>query len=328
MSVRPLVARRVTVGLPTYNRANLAVRAAQSVLAQTYPEVELVVSDDFSTTDDSEDRIEALRPLAGTKVLRIERQPHWLGLVRNFDACLRLATGEFFLLLGDDDVLEPTAIERLVHGFLHRTPTTTPEQVGLTWSPCSIVDATGARLWTTTGGPPVESPANLLQELWSGNRGPRLSSMLMRTTEALAIGGFEEKYGDLCDIATWAQAALRYPAVLCVPEPLVQYTNHQRSVTSQSSVEDWQDRTELVHKALLVRARAVADPSAERIIARARAKFLGGITLTILMQIIGEPGWMSTMLRETRRRPDILLGPDVLRRVLKDGWKAVRLLGR
>lgn len=320
-----LVPGLVTIGIPTYNRPLLAERAARSVLAQTYPDIELLVSDDFCPEDDSEDRIAGLTPLVGGKQLRIIRQPSRLGLARNFDACLQNARGEFFLLLGDDDVLLPGAIEALVAGFLHPPEPLSPQQVGLSWCPCEIIDAGGAPLWKTKPGPAAESPADLLVNLWHGKRGPRLSSILVRTADARVVGGFQSRYGDLCDIGNWAQVALAYPFVFCWQQPLAQYANHQNSTTSQSSLSDWQSFAYVVHDDLLARARACGNQSAEIKVRKARSAFLSGITLTILMQTIGKPGWIANALRETVRKPGIMLGPLMLRRFLMDGWKLLRL---
>src|SRR5437879_1051280 len=91
---------RVTIGIPTFNRSSLSIRAIRSALRQTYPHVEILVSDD-AYSDDTVERIEEI----GDPRLVFYRQRERLGLIDNFDFCLRHATGEFFLLLGDDDVL-------------------------------------------------------------------------------------------------------------------------------------------------------------------------------------------------------------------------------
>lgn len=320
-----LIPGRVTVGIPTYNRPDFAERAARSVLAQTYPDVELVVSDDLCPGDDSELRIEQLRPLAtGGKTLRIVPQATRLGLFANFDACLRLASGEFFLLLGDDDVLHPQAIERLVAALRHPPSPGTPEQVGFAWCPCNIVEPDGTILWSTPPGPPLESPDDFLIALWCGKRGHRLSSTLFRTAEGLAVGGFQARFGDLCDTGIWGPIILGYPYVACVPDRLVDYTNHARSTTVNSSPAAWQGYANAVHDLLLARCQALGLRATERKLARHRVDHLFGVTLTILIQNIGRPGWIGFTLREVRRTPRILLNHLMLRRLLTEGWKIFR----
>ncbi|MHB1957755.1 MAG: glycosyltransferase family 2 protein [Acidobacteriaceae bacterium] len=310
------VSGRVAIGIPTLNRSGLALRAIRSALAQTYSDIEVIVSDDAST-DDTVSRVQEIHDAR----LILFQQPQRLGLVGNFDFCLRHATGEFFLLLGDDDVLLPTAIERLSAPFLQPDLCVQPASIGVVWSPCQIADARNSRFWTTETGPHLESVVSLLVELFAGNRGPRLSSILLRTEDAIAVGGYECKYGDLCDIGNWARAALLHDYAVCIPEPLVQYTQHHGSTTSQSVVESWQQWAQTVHADLLLSARAANDAKAERQLRDAKRNLISGVTLTILIQTIGKPGWIRNALRESLRSPGAFFTPYMFRRLLKDGRK-------
>lgn len=310
------VPRRVTIGVPTINRCDLALRAIRSALGQTYADIEVIVSDDAST-DDTVQRVEEIRD---PRIVLFEQKER-LGLVGNFDFCLRNASGEFFLLLGDDDVLFPDAINRLVAPFLYPELWVDPATVGVVWSPCLIANATNSRFWTTEAGPEVETVSSLLVALFAGDRGPRLTSILLRTQDAIAAGGYERKYGDLCDIGNWGRAALLREYAVCIPEPLVQYTNHQGSTTSQSAVQEWQQWARIVHQDLLTSARASKDGSAARKLKSAKRDFISGITLTILIQTIGKRGWIRNALRESMRSPGAFFTPYMFRRFVKDGRK-------
>lgn len=307
---------RVSIGIPTINRSVLALRAIRSALDQTYSDIEVIVSDDAST-DDTVARVQEMNHPR----LLLFQQKQRLGLVGNFDFCLRHATGEFFLLLGDDDVLLPTAIERLSAPFLFPELWVQPPSVGVVWCPCSIADAGSRQFWTTEAGPHLESVASLLVALFAGNRGPRLSSILLRTQDAIAAGGYETKYGDLCDIGNWGRAALLRDYAVCIPETLVQYTNHQGSTTSQSAVQQWQQWARTVHADLLVSARAGKDGKAARKLQAAKRNFISGITLTILIQTIGKPGWIRNAVRESLHSPAAFFTPYMFRRLVKDGRK-------
>lgn len=305
-------AGRVTIGIPTLNRSALAVRAIRSALAQTYADIEVVVSDDIST----DDTVAQVRAIHDPR-LKLYEQPQRQGLVTNFDFCLRHATGEYFLLLGDDDLLLPQAVEQLVAPFLAQDGNT----VGVVWCPCRIAAPGGEQFWTTEAGPPVETPVDLLTHLWAGNRGPRLSGILLRTEDAIRVGGYQQKYGDLCDIANWGLAALQYDRAICVPPALVQYTNHHGSTTSQSAVERWQAWARLVNTDLVAAAEARGDRPGARQLRRAWSNFLSGITLTILIQTIGRPGWVRNALLQALRTPQAVFTPYMFRRLVKDGRK-------
>lgn len=92
----------VSVGVPTFNRAATIERALVSVLAQDYPNIEVVVSDNASS-----DATEAVcRRLArGDPRVRYLRQTANRGPTENFMEVLRQARGEYFMWLGDDDWL-------------------------------------------------------------------------------------------------------------------------------------------------------------------------------------------------------------------------------
>jgi hypothetical protein len=108
----------------------------------------------------------------------------------------------------------------------------------------------------------------------------------------------------------------------------VQYTNHQGSTTSQSVVQQWQGWARLVHQDLLVSASACVDGKAERQLRAAKQNFISGITLTILIQTIGKPGWIRSALRESMRSPGAFFTPYMVRRLLKDGRKVLTVQQR
>lgn len=101
----------VSIGLPTYNSSQRIRRALDSLLAQTYPNFELVISDDASA-DDTSQICEAY--VKRDRRLRLIRQPKNLGRKENFNFVVRLARGEYVMWAGDDDWWDPRYIETLV----------------------------------------------------------------------------------------------------------------------------------------------------------------------------------------------------------------------
>ncbi len=97
----------VTVGICTYNRADGFFPAAlRSALDQTYPELEIVVSNNHST-DHTE---EVVKDFDDPRI-RYAKQKENIGPGNNFNACLAEARGEYFLLLHDDDLIDPDMVE-------------------------------------------------------------------------------------------------------------------------------------------------------------------------------------------------------------------------
>ncbi len=97
----------VSIGLPTFNRVESLKRAIESVLAQDYSNLELVVSDNAST--DATQKL-CLAICERDRRLKYVRQSVNLGGVPNFNEVLRHSSGEFFMWLGDDDWIDPTYV--------------------------------------------------------------------------------------------------------------------------------------------------------------------------------------------------------------------------
>jgi glycosyltransferase involved in cell wall biosynthesis len=94
----------VSVGIPTFNRAVKLMRAADSVLAQTRRELELVICDNAS-----EDGTEPLCRALSERDSRVRylRSPTNRGPTANFNAVFAELRSEYAMLLSDDDWLEP-----------------------------------------------------------------------------------------------------------------------------------------------------------------------------------------------------------------------------
>jgi glycosyltransferase involved in cell wall biosynthesis len=105
---------RVTVIIPTYNRADLLPEALDSVLGQTYPNVELIVVNDGST-DNTE---EVLEPYM-EKINYLRQANRGVAAARN--AGIKKASGRYVTVLDDDDIMLPRAVELMVR-CIHRNP--------------------------------------------------------------------------------------------------------------------------------------------------------------------------------------------------------------
>lgn len=310
---------KVSIGIPTWNRKDYLRTALVSAFAQTYPNLEIVVSDNASTDGTGE----FLSSIDDSRI-RLLRQSENIGGIPNLNECLRNATGELFLLLSDDDILHPDAIAKLAAPFHKSTDSIHSDQFGISWCPCNIIDSAGAAKWSTAPGPPVERSVDLMIALFSGQRGPRLSSVLVRTTDARRAGGYNlQRYNAICDTANWGAVALEYPLTACVPEPLVSYRIHASSHTSSSLVSDWQEWGGHMHHDLLEIVQRQFPQDVKRF-ERARIPLLANLTTDVLMRSVGSPGWIPRNLREVWRSRRVMLTPYVFRRALADGMKLIR----
>lgn len=102
---------RVTVGIPTFNRAAGLERALASVRAQTLGDLRIVIADNAST-DATPEVCE--RAAAHDPRISVVRRPENLGLTGNFNGLLAGADTELTMVLADDDWLDPDYLERCV----------------------------------------------------------------------------------------------------------------------------------------------------------------------------------------------------------------------
>jgi len=126
----------VSVIIPTYNRADTIERAVNSVLAQTWRQLEVIVVDDGST-----DQTVAILKKYGDKIRVIRRQNGGPAVARNTG--IKAATGEIISFLDSDDAWLPSKTERQVN-LLQRT-----ESSGVVCCVCNARMLYASRVVTT-----------------------------------------------------------------------------------------------------------------------------------------------------------------------------------
>ena len=102
----------VSVGIPTYNRAESLKKTITSVINQTYSNLEIIISDNAST-DSTQQVCEEFCQL-DPRITYI-RQPKNFGAGNNFRFVLEKAQGEYFMWLGDDDWIDDNYIAQCLN---------------------------------------------------------------------------------------------------------------------------------------------------------------------------------------------------------------------
>ena len=101
----------VTIGIPTYNRAKAYLKdAIKSAVDQTYPNIEILISDNGST-----DNTQLLVKSFDDPRIRYIKQENNIGANNNFNYCVMNAKGDYFLLLHDDDLIDKDFVEVCIH---------------------------------------------------------------------------------------------------------------------------------------------------------------------------------------------------------------------
>lgn len=107
----------ISVYMPTFNRIGMATRAIESVLAQDYPNIELLVVDDASTDDTWAVLTEKY---ARDPRIRFFRQPEGRGACAARNRAIGEARGEFVTGIDDDDEFLPDRLSSLYAAYNER----------------------------------------------------------------------------------------------------------------------------------------------------------------------------------------------------------------
>ena len=245
MPSRPLV----SVCMPAYNAARWIGEAIDSVLAQTYGELELVVSDNASTDDTA-----AIVRSYDDPRIRLEISSELIPPVDNHNRSVSLSRGSFVKFLHADDLLMPTCLEEMLTVALE------DERIGLVFAPREVLLDDAEDEESVAWRREHERLSDQFAELAERNDGRALfreilasgidsnwvgePSAVMTSRACLdKVGLFNVHVRQIADIDLWLRIMLWYD-VGYIPHPLSSYRHHAQSVTATNARlgRDWLDR--------------------------------------------------------------------------------------
>jgi O-antigen biosynthesis protein len=199
---------RVSVIVPTYNRADVLPRAMRSVLAQTWTDFELLVVDDGST-DTTRTVVTGLEDVR----VRYLQQPSNGGVAAARNRGLREARGDFIAFLDSDDEWLPDKLAAQLAVF-----ETAPPDVGLVYTGVECVLQDGRRRVDLP-----EARGDVYREMLGRNviHGGG-SNVLMRRNVVATVGFFDEGLRAIEDYEYWLRVT-RFFAIDYVAAPLIRY---------------------------------------------------------------------------------------------------------
>lgn len=108
----------ISVVIPTYNQEAYIAQTLDSVIQQTYKNIEIIVADDASTDRTAQICQEYALTDNRIKLLRNKRN---LGIPANFNRAFDAVSGEYVAFLGGDDLMLPEKVEKQLK-FLKKNP--------------------------------------------------------------------------------------------------------------------------------------------------------------------------------------------------------------
>lgn len=102
----------VSICIPTFNGKKYISEALDSADAQTYKNLEIIISDDAST-DQTLEIVKSFEHTSKIPIRIFHHEPSGIGA--NWNNCIKKAKGEFIKFLFQDDILYPTCVAELVN---------------------------------------------------------------------------------------------------------------------------------------------------------------------------------------------------------------------
>ena len=217
----------LSVAIWTCDQEAFIGEAIESVLAQDYPHLEVVVADDHSS--DATARIVAdyarKHPDVVTPVLH--RGPR--SIVANVNRALAACSGELVAILDGDDVYLPGKLWAQVNAFI-RDP-----DVVLCRHPVEVLDDRTGAIVRIENPNPEQTRAHAVDLIAKGNFVPTASSMMRRA--AMPPGGAPAAIQLAPDWILGIETA-RHGTILRIPEVLARYRVHEAQITSVSTGDE------------------------------------------------------------------------------------------
>jgi len=221
-----MLAPKISVLLPCYRQAQFLPEALDSVLRQDFHDLEVIASDDASP----DNTYSVLQDYANRDPrIRIFHQPSNLGMVANWNFCLRQARGKAVKLMGGDDRLDRTdCLSRQWQSLQNPI-------VALVACARKIIDLDARFLQTLVNLPPGFFPsARIIPKMLvhQDNLIGEPVCCLFRRKDATR--GFHPDYLQNTDIEMWFHI-LRFGGLVYDDEPLVDFRKHPNQASTQNT---------------------------------------------------------------------------------------------
>lgn len=193
----PLEIPLVSICIPAYNSGKYICATLESILKQTYSNLEIIITDDHSV-DNTCAIVEAFKD-PRIKLFRNEAN---LGVPGNWNRSIELANGDFIKIMGADDILAVDCIEKQVSILCNPVY----DQISLVTSYKNVIDKNGKLLFCrkTFNEIIISGKSAIKLSLIDGTNliGEPVAG-LFRKSDFDRIGGYKSDFKYLIDLEFW-----------------------------------------------------------------------------------------------------------------------------
>jgi len=212
---------KVSVIIPTYNRAHLVGRAIRSVLNQTYQDFEIIVVDDGST-DNTE---EVVKSFNDPRIRYIRHEENRGGSAAR-NTGIRAARGEYIAFLDSDDEWLPKKLEKQLQKFSQVGRQVAAVYVGREWRDCQREKTVRVFVPRFRG--------RIFKYLLMENVVGSCTDVMVRKACLEEVGLFDERLPARQDIDLWIRLAKKYEFDF-IPEILSIRCLHDDRISADSN---------------------------------------------------------------------------------------------
>ncbi|MGB7067961.1 MAG: glycosyltransferase family 2 protein [Pyrinomonadaceae bacterium] len=214
---------KISVIIPTYNRADLVVGTIESVLTQSLDDFEVIVADDGSNDNTKE---VLSKYLADERFQYCFQSNHGRSAARNLG--MHNASGEYLMFLDSDDLLFSNALE-----MLYNAAKAAPD-AGLIAGSRIFIDPFGNRLETV-------DPVKVDREIWGEKIHVRKirelffppSTYIVKRALALEVDGYDDRMESAEDFDFFIKCCDSAP-ITVLTEPVVRMRRHEGNTPDRS----------------------------------------------------------------------------------------------
>jgi glycosyltransferase involved in cell wall biosynthesis len=217
----------VSLVVPVWNGEAYLRESLDSILAQTYPRLEVIVVDDASTDSTPE-----ILASYGDRI-RVHRQLATRGIYGNANDGIALASGELVGVFHSDDVYLPELVEREV-AWLEAHP-----EAGAVFCVDVFIDGEGREFGRldlpqdVRGEQPLDYAALVNAQLRHTNTFLRCPTALVRASVYREVGGYrDDEPSNATDLELWLRVSRRFPIGI-LEDHLLRYRRGHGSVSER-----------------------------------------------------------------------------------------------
>jgi len=244
----------VSILIPTYNRPYFFLLALDSALAQTYPNIEIIIGDD-STNNTTQELVRQFYLPVYKNIIYI-RNPSSLGQFQNDLMLYEQAAGDYINYLMDDDLFHPDKIQKMMNFFL------TDSSYSIVTSYRKLIDEKGRHIPDNFINIKLCEITTKLSGMDAGNRmliechnyiGEPTTVLFKKQNLTEPFGTLSGREYNCCvDMATWIHL-LSKGNVAYISEPLSSFRIHsgQQLHSRMKQLEGIEDLTHLITTSII-----------------------------------------------------------------------------